>query len=184
MERARNNRLAPLMVGVLLVALAGALGGYLMLSAPVPAPMPPVPAAPRVMPVLEARPVPELQGNTLLPSSDLAHGTSRCVELGGTLRVHPDELSEAAGPAVVLSQPALLPPEGLGASGDAITCDLRFAVDPAGVPASLGIGMEGCPLTLQERICDSADAWRFAPPETAQRAGGFVALSRVTIRLD
>ena len=186
-HRARGGHVrrhaGPVMGITALLLLAVFIGAFLMFSVQSPVPAPPIPAVPRPMPVPEARPVPELQGHTLLPSSDAEHGTSRCVGLGGRLGTHPDALPEAPGGAVVISRPAVSAPDGLGPPGAAFTCALRFAVDPEGAPASVGISVAGCPPALQQRICDSADAWRFGAPGSAAADGGFAARAEVEVRV-
>jgi hypothetical protein len=141
-------------------------------------PPPPMPAPARPMPVPEARPVPELQGNTLVQPAQ-GVGTSRCIMLGGELGAHRDELPVQPGTGVVLRQPAVRYPPGVGEPGDSHVCELRFAVDPEGIPAEVGITTEGCPAAYQHAVCDAADEWRFAAPAEAAAAGGFIVQMRV-----
>lgn len=186
--RRQDKLLAWALGGALLILLLVLSGGLLLTGAPTPTPTPtptprttPTSPAPRVMPVPEIRPVPELQGGHLLPATS-SQGSSRCIRLGGELGAHRDALPEAVGPGLIVDQPAIDFPEGEFESGDTFSCSLRFAVDPEGLAAEVGIGVEGCPGPFQATLCDTATAWRFAAPEGVAADGGFIAPARVIFR--
>lgn len=177
--RASSSRmLLGLPLAVLVFSLLVTLGVFAAMQA-----SPLVDHEVRVPPVPEVPSELEAAKTALLLPATTAAGISRCVNLGGRLGVPTQDL-----PVVMMkkdglrSRPVVRHPNDASVPGEAHVCRLRFAVDPTGRPAEVGIDTEDCPEPFQNAVCASAPTWRFAPADGLEQEGGYIVETTVRFR--